>query len=52
MVSTGPIEVDINKPNLGGMMMKKMLLVLFGVLVVQSHTFAETWQDRAANKTP
>ncbi|SVB38039.1 uncharacterized protein METZ01_LOCUS190893, partial [marine metagenome] len=29
-----------------------MLLVLFGMLVVQSYTFAETWQDRAANKTP
>ena len=30
--------------------MKKMLIVLFGVLAFQSYVFAETWEDRAANK--
>ena len=34
------------------MMMRKMLIVLFGVLVFQGYVFAETWEDRAANKTP
>ena len=33
------------------MMMSKMLIVLFGVLVFQGYVFAETWEDRAANKT-
>jgi len=30
--------------------MKKILIVLFGVLAFQSTVFAETWEDRAANK--
>ena len=34
------------------MVMRKMLIVLFGVLAFQSYVFAETWEDRAANKTP
>ena len=32
--------------------MKKMLIVLFGVLAFQGTVFAETWEDRAVNKTP
>ena len=32
------------------MVMKKMLIVLFGVLAFQITVFAETWEDRAANK--
>ena len=32
--------------------MKKILIVLFGLLVFQGYVFAETWEDRAANKTP
>ena len=32
--------------------MKKILIVLFGVLAFQGYVFAESWEDRAANKTP
>ena len=32
--------------------MKKILIVLFGVLVFQGYVFAETWEDRAARKAP
>jgi hypothetical protein len=32
--------------------MKKMLVVLSGVLAIQGYAFAESWQDRATNKTP
>ena len=32
--------------------MKKILIVLFGVLVFQGHVFAESWEERAASKTP
>jgi len=32
--------------------MRKMLIVLFGVLAFQGTVFAETWEDRAANKIP
>ena len=34
------------------MMIRKMLVVLCGLLLFQSYVFAETWEDRAANKTP
>ena len=30
--------------------MKKILIVLFGVLIFQGYVFAETWEDCAANK--
>ena len=33
-------------------MIRKMLVVLFGTLLFQGSVFAETWEDRAANKTP
>ena len=33
-------------------MIRKMLVVLCGLLLFQSYVFAETWEDRAANKTP
>ena len=32
--------------------MKKILIVLFGVLAFQGYVFAESWEDRAASKTP
>ena len=32
--------------------MKKILIVLFGVLAFQGYVFAESWEERAANKTP
>ena len=32
--------------------MKMILIVLFGVLLFQGNVFAETWEDRAASKTP
>ena len=32
--------------------MKKLLIVLFGVLAFQGYVFAESWEDRAASKTP
>ena len=31
--------------------MKRILIVLCGLLAFQGYVFAETWQDRAANKT-
>ena len=31
--------------------MKKILIVLLGMLVFQSNVWAETWEDRAARKT-
>ena len=34
------------------MMIRKILVVLCGLLVFQGYVFAETWEDRAANKTP
>ena len=33
------------------MMIRKMLVVLCGVFAFQGYVFAETWEDRAANKT-
>ena len=33
-------------------MINKILVVLCGLLLFQSYVFAETWEDRAANKTP
>ena len=33
-------------------MIRKMLVVLCGVLAFQGYVFAETWEDRAASKTP
>ena len=32
--------------------MKKLLIVLFGVLAFQGFVFAESWEERAASKTP
>ena len=32
--------------------MKKLLIVLFGVLIFQGHVFAESWEERAARKAP
>ena len=32
--------------------MKKILIVLFGVLAIQGYVFAESWEERAASKTP
>ena len=32
--------------------MKKILIVLFGVLAFQGYVFAESWEDRAARKAP
>ena len=32
--------------------MKKILIVLFGVLIFQGYVFAESWEDRAAKKLP
>ena len=32
------------------MMIRKMLVVLCGLLLFQGYVFAETWEDRAANK--
>ena len=32
--------------------MKKILIVLFGALVFQGYVFAESWEERAASKTP
>ena len=32
--------------------MKKLLIVLFGVLIIQGYVFAESWEERAASKTP
>ena len=32
--------------------MKKVLIVLFGVLVLQSYVFAETWEERTARNVP
>ena len=32
--------------------MKRILIVLCGLLAFQGYVFAESWQDRAANKTP
>ena len=34
------------------MMIRKILVVVCGLLAFQGYVFAETWQDRAANKTP
>ena len=33
------------------MMIRKILVVLCGLLAFQGYVFAETWEDRAANKT-
>ena len=33
-------------------MIRKMLVVLCGLLLFQSYVLAETWEDRAASKTP
>ena len=52
MVTIGPTEVDQKQFNGEGMMIRKMLVVLCGLLLFQSYVFAETWEDRAANKTP
>ena len=32
--------------------MKKLLIVLFGLLAFQGYVFAESWEERAASKTP
>ena len=32
--------------------MKKLLVVLFGMLVFQGYVFAETWEERAERKAP
>ena len=32
--------------------MKKLLIVLFGALIFQGYVFAESWEERAASKTP
>ena len=32
--------------------MKKILIVLFGVLTFQAHVFAASWEERAARKPP
>ena len=32
--------------------MKKILIVLFGVLAFQGHVFAESWEERAARMAP
>ena len=32
--------------------MKKILIVLFGLLAFQAHVFAESWEERAARKLP
>ncbi len=32
--------------------MRKFLIVLFGLVAFQGYVFAETWEERAANKTP
>ena len=32
--------------------MKKLLIVLYGVLVFQGYVFAESWEERASSKTP
>ena len=32
--------------------MKKILIILFGVLAFQGYVFAESWEERAASKTP
>ena len=31
--------------------MKKLPIVLFGVLIFQGYVFAESWEERAASKT-
>ena len=51
MVAIGPAEVDEKQLNGEGMMIRKMLVVLCGVLAFQGYVFAETWEDRDANKT-
>ena len=33
-------------------MIRKILVVVCGLLAFQGYVFAETWEDRAANKTP
>ena len=33
-------------------MINKILVVVCGLLAFQGYVFAETWEDRAANKTP
>ena len=33
-------------------MMKKLLVVLFGMLIFQGYVFAETWEERAERKAP
>ena len=52
MMSKGPTEAYQKQFNGEGMMIRKMLVVLCGLLLFQSYVFAETWEDRAANKTP
>ena len=47
MISKGPAEADQKLIN-GEGMMKKMLIVLFGMMLCQGYVFAETWKDRAA----
>ena len=34
------------------MMIRKILVVVCGLLAFQGYVFAETWEERAANKTP
>ena len=50
MVAIGPIEADQKQFNGEGIMISKMLVLLCGALIFQGYVFAETWEDRAANK--